>query len=204
MERRIILAAGVFLLLLFFMANAYGNGGSGVILQPVQKPASGQAYARLETIELWLVHTPDNIRNREARALIDGKEIVLSLKNVTFCEIWQMPAEVWAANISLSNGEHTCQYFYVQSIKQSGNFWADSHVYTTKPFEFYVVGEEQYSSILKETQTDETVKDEDLTGTSATLDLNVACLYLLLAVGLSVSMVKARNRLTTAKRENNK
>ncbi len=204
MERKIILAAGVFLLASFFVANAYGDGFSGVILQPMQIPAAGQAYVRLEAVELWLVHSPESICNREVKAVIDGKEIALNLKNITFCELWQMSAEVWASNISLSNGEHTCQYFYVQSIKQSGGFWAECHVQTTNPFKFYVVGEEQHSYILEETQTDEAAKDKNPTETYKTpnLDVNAVCFYLLLAVGSSVCIAKARNKLTTARKIN--
>lgn len=198
MERRIILT-GVFLLLLFFVANAHGDGG--VIMQPVQTPASGQAYVRLETVELWLVHSPDNIRNSEVKAVIDGKEIALSLKNVTFCELWQISAEVWNANISLSQGEHTCQYFYVQSVKQNDGFWADFHVQTTNPFKFYIVGEGQPPSILEEPQpqVEENAKNGNLTETSIVLGLDVKAVgvCLLFAAGLGTCIVKARSKLTT-------
>ena len=201
LERRIILT-GVFLLLLFFVANARGDGG--IILQPVQTPTSGQAYARLETVELWLVHSPDNIRNSEVKAVIDGKEIALSLKNVTFCKLWQMSAEVWTANINLSHGEHTCQYFYVQSVKQNDGFWIDFHVYTTNPFKFYIVGEEQPSSVLEkpQPQVGDNAKNVNPTETSTKLGLDVktVSVCLLLAVGLGACILKTRSKLATLKR----
>ena len=199
LERRIILTAGIFLLLSFFVANAHGDGGA--ILQPVQTPAPEQAYKRLETVELWLVHKSSNIQNCEVKAVIDGKEIALSLKNITFCEIWQMSAEVWTANISLSHGEHTCQYYYVQSVKQNDGFWADFHVQTTNPFKFYVIGQEPSNSILEEQQTevDDTAKNENLTENFTTLDLDIKTfsVYLLLTVVVGACIVKARSKLAT-------
>ncbi|MGB9853786.1 MAG: hypothetical protein ACPLRY_03145 [Candidatus Bathyarchaeales archaeon] len=201
MKRRIILT-GVFLLLSFFVANAHGDGG--VILQSVQKPAPEQAYERLETVELWLVHSPESIQNREVEAVIDGKEIALSLKNVTFCELWQMSAEVWAANISFLHGEHICQYFYVQSVKQSDGFWIDFQVQTTNPFKFYIVGDGQPPSNSEEpqTQVEENAKNENLTETSVTLglDLKTVSVCLLLAAGLVACIVKARSKLTTCRK----
>lgn len=199
MKREAALTVEVFLLLLFFAANAYGDGG--VILQPVQTPAPEQAYARLETVELWLVYNPDHISHREVKAVIDEDKIELSLKNVTFCEIWQMPAEVWAANISLSLGEHMCQYFYVESVKQSNGFWADFHVQTAKPFKFYVLGEKQPHPVLEESQTqvEDAAKNEYFVDTSARLELEVKTVgcFLLLAAGLGVCMVKKRSKLVT-------
>jgi hypothetical protein len=196
-DKKLKVTAGVFLLLLFFAAKAYGNGG--VILQPVQTPAPEQTYARLETVELLLTYNPDHTRHHEVKVVIDGNEIELSLKNVIFCEIWQMPAEVWTANISLPLGEHTCQYFYVESVKQSSGFWADFHVQTTKPFKFYVVGEEQSTSILGEpqTQVEDTAKNENLAETSTTLGLDIKTVgfYLLLAAGVGAYIVKTHCKL---------
>lgn len=202
MKRRINSTAGILLLLSFFVANAYGGGG--VILQPVQTPSSGQAYVRLETVELWLVHSPDNIQNREVKAVIDAKEVTLNLKNVTFCEIWKMSAEVWAANISLSSGEHVCQYFYVQSVKQNDGFWTDFHVQTTNPFEFYVISQEHSYSILEEqqTQVDDTAKNGNLTEEFTTPDLDTKTfgVCLILAVGLSACIVKAGSNLAACRK----
>lgn len=81
LKKKVILVAGVFLLLSLFVANTHGDECSGVILQPVQKPAAGQSYAGLKAVELWLVHSPDSIYNRKVKAVIDGKEIALRLKN---------------------------------------------------------------------------------------------------------------------------
>lgn len=206
MKREAALTVGVFLLLLFFAANAYGDGG--IILQPVQTPAPEQIYAGLETVELWLAYNPDHIIRREVKAVIDGNEIELSLKNVTFCEIWQMPAEVWAANISLSLGEHTCQYFYVESVKQSSGFWVDFHVQTTKPFKFYVLSEKQPPPILEKPQTQvyEEAKNENLADTSATLGLDAKAVgfFLLLAAGLGTCILKTRGKLAKCKKGTNR
>lgn len=188
MERRITLIAGIFLLFSFFIVNAQGDGGA--ILQPIHTPAPEQTYGKLETVELWLVHSPENIQNREVKAVIDDKEITLNLKNITFCEIWQTYAEIWAANISLSNGEHTCQYFYIQSVKQDNSFWADFQVQTTHPFKFYIIGQEH------QTPADDTAKNENLTEKFATpcLDIKTFGVCLLLAVGLGACIIKARGK----------
>lgn len=184
--RKILVTLGVFILFSLILVDVYGDGGA--IVQPVQMPAPGQTYALLENVELWLVHNPESISYRDVKAVIDGNEVVLSLKNITFCEVWQRTAEVWTAKVSLSSGEHTCQYFRVQSVKQSNGFWADIHVQTAKPFKFYVVGESQNPYSLNI----ETEGDPVQISATQNQDFKAVGICLLLAFGLSGCTIKTR------------
>lgn len=194
MKVKTALTVAAFLLLQLFVAKVQGDGG--FILQPVQTPASGQAYTCLENVEIWLVYNPDKIQHREVKAFIDGKETALSLKNITFCEAWQMPAEVWTANVSLPPGEHTCQYFYVQSVKQADGLWTDFNVQTTNPFKFYIVGEEQPLAFGEpQAQVGDAANSQ-----TPGLAVKVAGFCLLLTPGLGLFLIKTRGKLANRKK----
>lgn len=197
-ERKLILIFGIFLLLSLFVVNACCGGSYGVITQPVQKPSSGQTFKRLEAVELWLVYDPCNIRHREVKAIIDGEEVKLNFKNVTFCELWQTSAEVWTANVNLSPGAHTCQYVYIQSVKQDDGFWADFLTCTAEPFNFYVSGDTRSFSLEEpQKQSESTTKSGESTGISITQSQRVVAfsVCLLLALGLATTHLDKNVRL---------
>lgn len=191
-----VLTLSVFLMLSIFISNAHGDGG--VILQPVQKPSPGQSYATLEIVELWLVHEPNSIRHCEVKAIIDGEEVQLTLKGVTFCEIWQIPAEVWTANISLSPGEHVCKYIYIQSVRQNNDFWADFQVCTAEPFKFNVASE-MLPSGLQQHQTKSTNASENQESVrilaTQSLEISETGICLLIASVLVAYIIKKKSRL---------